>query len=84
MKLKSPSEEYLDKAKRLSDEEAERLLARMRGRFSRRMEDKTLSLSEALALQLEHEDEELDEWRARMAEIKRLHQDAEVAAGSGQ
>jgi hypothetical protein len=70
MKLLTPTEEYLEKAKQLSDEEAERLLARMRGRFARRVEDKKLSKTEALALQLEFEDEELTEWREKMAEIR--------------
>ena len=70
MKLKTPAEEYLEKANLLSDEEAERLLARMRGKFSRRIEDKKLSRTEALALQLEYEDEELAEWRNKMAEIR--------------
>jgi hypothetical protein len=70
MKLKTPAEEYLEKASLLSDEEAERLLARMRGKFARRIDDKKLSRTEALALQLEFEDEELTEWRNKMAEIR--------------
>jgi len=70
MKLKTATPEYLEKAKQLSNEEAERSLARMRGRFSRRFEVKKLSAIEAIALQLEYEDEELAEWRERMAEIR--------------
>ena len=70
MKLKTPADEYLEKASHLSDEEVERLLARMRGKFSRRVEDKKLSRTEALALQLKFEDEELTEWRKKMAEIR--------------
>ena len=70
MKLKTPADEYLEKASHLSDEEAERLLARMRGKFSRRVEDKKLSRTEALALQLKFEYEELTEWRKKMAEIR--------------
>jgi hypothetical protein len=70
MKSHSPSETYLEKAKLLSSEDAERLMARMRGRFRRRTEDKKLSEVEALALQLEYEDEELAEWRQRMTEIR--------------
>ena len=70
MKLIAPTEEYLEKAKQLDQEEAERLSARMRGRFMRRVEDKKLSRTEALALQLQFEDEELAEWRERMAEIR--------------
>jgi hypothetical protein len=70
MKLIAPTEEYLEKAKQLDQDEAERLSARMRGRFTRRVEDKKLSRTEALALQLQFEDEELAEWRERMVEIR--------------
>jgi len=84
MKLISPSEEYLEQAKRLSSEETERLLASMRRRFSRRTEDKNLSMIEVLALQLEHEMEDLAKWRERMAELKQLQEGADITAGSGQ
>jgi hypothetical protein len=70
MKLKPPTDDYLEKASLLSDEEAERLRARMRGRFARRAEDNKLTAIEALALQLEYEDEGLTAWRERMAEIR--------------
>lgn len=73
MKMKTPAEEYLEKASLLSDEEVERLLARMRGKFTRRVEDKKLSRTEALAFQLEFEDEELAEWRKKMSEIRANH-----------
>jgi len=74
MKSKTPSEGYLEKAKLLTGEEIEHLSARMRGRFARRLEDKKLSAIEALALQLEYEDEALMQWRERMAELQRLHE----------
>lgn len=64
-----PSNEYLEKAKLLSREEAEQILARMRGKLSRRLEDKHTSPLEAVAMQLEIEDEKLQEWRERWAEI---------------
>lgn len=70
MKLKVATEEYLEKAKLLSEEDAERVMARMRGRFARRAEDQKLTATEALALQLEYEDEGLMEWRERMAEMQ--------------
>ena len=75
MKLIVPAEEYLEKARLLSDEDAERLQARMRGKLTRRWEDRKLSRIEAIALQLQHEDEELAEWRAKMAEIRARHKD---------
>ena len=66
---KNPSEEYLEKAKLLTKEEAEHLLARMRGKLNRRMKDRKVDPLEAVAIQLELEDEELQEWRERWAEI---------------
>ena len=59
MKPGTPTAEYLEKARQLSPEDTERLMARMRGRFGRRMGDRRLSALEALAFQLEYEDEEL-------------------------
>lgn len=68
---KTPSEAYLEKARRLSREETERLLSRMRGKLARRLEDKKLSTLEVVAIQLEIEDEDLNEWRERMQEIRK-------------
>lgn len=67
---KIPSEQYLEQAKRLSKEEIERLLSRTRSKLMRRLEDKKLSAVEVVAIQLEIEDEELNEWREKWAEIK--------------
>lgn len=66
---KPPSNEFLEKAKLLTREEAEQLLARMRGKIMRRLEDGKLDPLVAVALQLEKEAEDLDEWRERWAEI---------------
>jgi hypothetical protein len=70
LKIKIPNEEYLEKAKRLTEEEAERLLSRMIGKLPRRLERRKLLELEALAIQLELEDEQLKEWRERMLTIK--------------
>jgi N-acyl-L-homoserine lactone synthetase len=70
MKIKSASNEYLEKAANLTDDEGERLLSRMRGKLTRRFEDEKLSKVEAIAIQLELDDEQLAEWRERMHEIK--------------
>lgn len=70
MKIKTPDEKYLEQAKRPAESDAERVLSRMRGKLNRRFEDAKLSVIEALAIQLEREDEHLKEWRARMVEIK--------------
>jgi hypothetical protein len=67
---KTPADEYLEKAKLLSKAETERLLSRMRAKLLRRLEDKKLSALEVVAIQLEIEDEDLNEWREKWAEIK--------------
>jgi hypothetical protein len=67
---KTPSETYIEKAKLLSKEDTERLLSRMRTKLMRRLEDKKLSAVEVVAIQLEIEDEDLDEWRKKWAELK--------------
>ena len=67
---KVPSEQYLEQAKLLSKEEIERLLSRTRSKLMRRLEDKKLSAVEVVAIQLEIEDEDLNEWREKWAEIK--------------
>lgn len=72
---KTPSDEYLEKAGQLSREETERVLSRMRSKMKRRLEDRKMSALEAVAIQLEKEDEELSEWRAKMAEIRKKHKE---------
>lgn len=69
--MRKPNEEYLEKAKLLTEEETERLMARMRTKLMRRLEDKKMTVPEVVAIQLEIEDEELNEWRERMAEIRK-------------
>ena len=70
MSNKVASEEYKDKAKLLSPEEAERLLSRLSGKLPKRLDKDKLSVEDALALQLELEEENLNEWREKMAKIK--------------
>jgi len=74
-KQEKPEKEYLEKAKELSRKDAERLMARMRGRFTRRLEDKELSAIDALALQLKFEHEQLMEWRKNVAKIREKRKD---------
>lgn len=61
---------YLEKVKLLSDEEAERVLSRMGGKLPKRFIKEKLSQEEALALQLEIEDEQLQEWRDKVAKLR--------------
>ncbi len=70
MRIKSASDAYVEAASKLSVEEAERLQSRMRGKLARRLSDEKLNTLEALAIQLELDDEQLQEWRERMHEIK--------------
>ncbi len=55
--------EYLAKVKLLTKEESERLLSRMEGKLPRRLQKDKISKEEALAIQMELEDEQLQHWR---------------------
>lgn len=68
-KISSPA--YLAKVKLLTKDETERLLSRMSGKLPRRLEKDKLSKEEALAIQMELEDEQLKEWRKMMLELKK-------------
>lgn len=62
---------YLAKAKLLTMEETERLLSRIMGsKLERRLEKNKLSELDALARQLELEDQQLQEWRKIMLDLK--------------
>ncbi len=63
--------EYLAKVKLLTKEETERLLSRMGGKLPRRLEKRKVSQEEALAIQLELEDEQLQEWRKMVLGLKK-------------
>lgn len=77
--------EYAARARKLSAEEIERLLSRMTGKLPRRLQKEKLTKEEALAIQLELEDEQLQEWRKMMLSLKKKEeskhkaQDAEKA-----
>ena len=76
MKISKP--EYLEKALLLTKDERERVLSRMTGKLPRRLEKDKLSVDEALAIQLEIEDEQLNEWRERMHSIQKSDKDKKV------
>lgn len=67
---KESNPEYLAKVAELSEEDTERLLSRMSGKLPRRLERNKLTSEEALAIQLELEDEQLQEWREKMQAIR--------------
>ena len=70
MNTKSRHEEYLEKAKLLSRNKVEHLFSRMRGKYARKLDDDKISPLEAVARQLEYEEERLGEWRARTSELR--------------
>jgi len=71
MKIKSCKEEFLAKAKLLSKKEAERLMSRMSEKLYRRLKKDNLSGDEVLGIQLEVEEDQLQEWREKMTQIKK-------------
>lgn len=81
--------EYLAKVAKLSKLEKERLMSRMTGKLPRRLDKDKLNNEEALAFQLELEDEQLQDWRKMMADIRakeeaklKAHQAKEVKKSS--
>jgi N-acyl-L-homoserine lactone synthetase len=73
MKFRTSSPEYIEKAMALTQEDAERIFARMRKKLSHRMEHHELPSLEAVALQLQFEDEQLKEWRDNFEVLRRKH-----------
>jgi hypothetical protein len=68
--MKSINVDYVAKAKKLSEEDRDRVLSRMGGKLPKRLQKEKLTVEEAIAIQLELEDEQLQEWRANMAAIQ--------------
>lgn len=62
--------DYITKAKSLSTDQKERVLSRMSGKLPKRfLKDKVTEL-EALAIQLELEEEQLHEWKEKVAALR--------------
>jgi len=78
--MKSNNDDYIQKAKSLSQEERDRILSRMVGKLPKRLQKEKLTPDEAIAIQLEVEEEQLQEWRMNMAEIKEKAEKAKVKA----
>lgn len=70
MAIKNPSDEFIKLAESMSDSDSERILSRMTGKLPKRLRKEKLTKVEAIAIQLEVEDELLQEWRKNFAEIK--------------
>lgn len=78
--MKAVNVDYLAKAKKLSEEDRERVLSRMGGKLPKRLQKEKLTAEEAIAIQLELEDEQLQEWRANMAVINEKAAKAKLKA----
>jgi hypothetical protein len=73
MKSTVPSPEWVEKAMLLSKDDAERVLARMRKKITRRLQHEKIDPLSAVALQLQLEDEQLKEWREKLAELRKQY-----------
>ncbi len=78
MKIGKP--EYMKKALLLSEEEQQKVMSRMSGKLPKRLFKEKLSVEEAIAIQLEIEEEQLVEWRKNWAKIRK--QDGEKKSGN--
>jgi hypothetical protein len=67
MAIKNPSEAFIKLAEGLDEASVEKVLSRMSGKLPKRFLKEKLTKNEAIAIQLELEDELLQEWRANFA-----------------
>ncbi len=68
--MSSNKQNYISKAKQLSGEQRERVLSRMTGKLPKRLEKDKVTEEEAIAIQLELEDEQLLEWKQKIASLR--------------
>jgi hypothetical protein len=78
--MKNINDDYIAKAKKLSAEDRDRVLSRMGGKLPKRLQKEKLTVEEAIAIQLELEDEQLQEWRANLAVIQEKAAKAKLKA----
>lgn len=62
--------DYITKAKSLSEDQKERVLSRMSGKLPKRFFKDKVTEVEALAIQLELEEEQLQEWKEKVAALR--------------
>lgn len=82
-KMRSPNQAYLEQAAALPKVEQEVLKQRAFKTSARRLEDRRKSLVEIVALQLEFEDQQLAEWRVRVALMRQPEPAQFGSAASG-
>lgn len=69
-KMTSKATDYTRQVQTLNDEQRERVLSRMAGKLPKRLAKEKLTEEEAIAIQLALEDEQLQEWRGKVATIR--------------
>lgn len=82
-KVRSPNQAYLEQAVALPKAEQETLKQRALRMSARRQDDRRKSLVEIVALQLEFEDQQLTQWRARVAQMRQPENARFGSAASG-
>lgn len=80
MKISKP--EYIAKALLLNEDERQKIMSRMSGKLPKRLLKEKLSVEEAVAIQLEIEEEQLAEWRKNWEKIRKQDGDKKSKAKS--
>ncbi|GEM_PF-808626 len=82
MKIKSIKPEYLEKAQALTIKKSERLMSRMSFKLQTQLVKDGWTALQIMAVQLEIEDEQLHEWRERIAQVRLRDQQHLLAPGA--
>jgi N-acyl-L-homoserine lactone synthetase len=70
--MRNVNQDYLAKVASFSEEKIERLFCRFRIEVMRFYEEQKLSIEEAIAIQLEIENEKLNEWRENRIKLNEV------------
>jgi hypothetical protein len=68
--MRTAKPEFIQLAKSLPEEAKKRILSRMKGKLPTKISNEKLSELEALAVQLEIEDENLQEWMSKVRMLR--------------
>ena len=71
--MRNVNKDYLAKVTSLSEENIDGLFNRFRLELMRFFDEQKLSIEEALAIQLEVQDEQLEEWRENRIKINEIY-----------
>jgi N-acyl-L-homoserine lactone synthetase len=69
--MRTPKPEYIQAASTLDNAEKERLFSRMGSKITRKVVKQKIEDLEALAIQLEIEDEQLAEWLEKIRQLRK-------------